>query len=40
MDSEDVRVMIPVGYIPETLLLNGAPDLDVGSTIQPGTQGS
>ncbi|OLQ10807.1 Potassium voltage-gated channel subfamily H member 2 [Symbiodinium microadriaticum] len=30
----DVRVMIPVGYIPDTLLLNGTPDLDVGSTVQ------
>ncbi|CAE7227650.1 Kcnh2 [Symbiodinium sp. CCMP2456] len=30
----DVRVMIPAGYIPDTLLLNGIPDLDVGSTVQ------
>ena len=36
--AEDVRVMIPVGYIPDTLLLNGTPDLDAGSSVQPGSQ--
>ncbi|CAE7659871.1 Kcnh2, partial [Symbiodinium pilosum] len=30
----ELRMMIPLGYIPDTLLLNGTPDLDVGSSVQ------
>ena len=28
-------MMISVGYIPDTLLLDGAPNLDVGNVVQP-----
>jgi len=31
----DLRVLVPLGYIPQELLLdNGAPNLDVGNTVQ------